>query len=228
MLLSILCVTKAEPFARPFLLEMHRLAQAASAELVLAGDGDSALPTLCDWGFMEDCALISVESKGFLESVLEVGVKCCSGKYILRLDDDECCSSAMTRWVIEHAFTAADHWKFPRMHLWPTTHTFIEEAPLWPDHQTRLSVKAKSGGRTTIHAGSPFGGGRLAPVAIEHHKFLVKSRAERAAIAARYDVVSLGYGTGGMLPFNLPEDVYSHMNLPTTHTGELLAARDAD
>ena len=226
-LLSILTVTKAEPFACRFLRRMSRLAEAADAEFVIAGDGAAARLQLRHWGFTEDAIVVSVESAGFLESVLEAAVRCCSGKYILRLDDDEAASEAMERWVCGHQFTEETHWKFPRMHLWGGTSQVLLNGPLWPDHQTRLSIRKKAGGRHTVHAGSPFGGGVLAPVAIEHHKFLVKTAAERLAIAQRYDRIHAGYGTGGFLPFNLPEEAFSELCLEKVDAVALRAERDA-
>jgi hypothetical protein len=79
---------------------------------------------------------------------------------------------------------------------------------LFPDHQTRLSSREKSGGRYGVHAGSPFGGGTIAPVAIMHHKFIVRSLKARLQIARTYDKFSPGYGTGQMIPFQAPEIAY--------------------
>ncbi len=79
---------------------------------------------------------------------------------------------------------------------------------LWPDHQTRLSTRAKASGRNWIHCGSPFGGGELAPVAIEHHKFMLFSVAERRAQSKRYDSIAPGAGEN-MKAFQVPEDAYT-------------------
>jgi hypothetical protein len=129
---------------------------------------------------------------------------------VLRLDDDERCSDAMIKWLVDQEYRACDHWKFPRANMWTDTHHLVS-AQLWPDHQTRLSTRAKSGGRRHVHDGSPYGGGRPAPVAIEHFKFVVKSQEERQKIADRYDSVRQGFGSGGMLAFSLPELVYDSM-----------------
>jgi hypothetical protein len=69
-----------------------------------------------------------------------------------------------------------------------------------------------AGGRTSIHCGSPHGGGDVAPVVIEHHKFLVKSLDERLRLARHYDTVG-GGGTGWNFPFNVPELAYDRMEL---------------
>jgi len=226
-MLSILCVTKGESYARPFIQDMLRLAYSIGAEVVLAADGPTAMCNLRAWN--TSARLVRVDSKGYIESVLDEAVDACRGVYILRLDDDERCSPAMEKWLDEVQYTQDVHWKFPRAHFWKDLRTCIINPPLWPDHQTRLSVKEMSGGRRTVHAGSPFGGGRLAPVVLEHHKFLIKSYEERLAIAKVYDSVHPGYGTGGMRPFSLPEDVYrqEELHLVTPHHCDFLARTDA-
>lgn len=204
--LSILCVTVAADWARPF-LEKHRdLAQGLSAEIVIAAHGDAAADRIRAWRL--PLAATVRGSVPMLESVLDDALTHCHRRYVLRLDDDERCSPAMVRWLAMNEYAAADHWKFPRVHLWPDTETALMTAQLFPDHQTRLSVRSKAGGRRSLHAPSPHGGGSLAPVAIQHHKFLVRSREERRRTAQRYDSIQPGYGTGGMLAFSLPEDVY--------------------
>lgn len=205
MSLSILCVSKAEPFALPFLAGMVHLGIAVQAEVVFAADGWDAYAKLKD---LNPTKLVKVESRGYVESVLNAALDACSGDFILRLDDDERPSISMVDWLKDRTYEAEPHWKFPRAHLWRDETCFIASPPLWPDHQTRLSVASMAGGRTTVHAGSPFGGGAEAPVVLEHYKFLVKTTEERRAIAARYDRVHQGYGTGGMLAFNLPEEVW--------------------
>jgi hypothetical protein len=90
----------------------------------------------------------------------------------------------------------------------------LKTPQLWPDAQTRLSIRAKAGGRDVIHSGSPHGGGEMAPVLIEHHVFLVRSREEREAKVARYDAIAQGAGTS-FLPFIVPERAYAGQSLKT-------------
>lgn len=227
-LLSILTVTKAEPYTIPFLRSMREVAERAKAEFVIAGDGPNAVKTLKAWGLGDEEILVSVASKGYIESVLDTAINCCGGRYILRIDDDEFMSAEMQKWVVDEKYTESDHWKFPRAHLWGNRNQFIDMAPLWPDHQTRLSVRKKSGNRTFIHAGSPFGGGKLAPVLLEHGKFLVKSKEERKAIADRYDSFGVGLGSHGMLPFNLPEEAYASLEVRNLGEAVLRAQNDAE
>lgn len=213
MRLSILCVTQYQSYSLPFLTELdaitrlyNRMSGQRAAELVILADGVQAAEGLAESAI--EAKIVTVHSHGYLESVLETGVSVCQGDYIFRVDDDESCSTALISWLMNSKFLAADHWKFPRLHLWGNTRQVIMTPHLFPDHQTRLSVKAKSGGRHTVHAGSPFGGGEIAPCAILHHKFLVKSYDQRLAIAQTYDRFGEGYGTGSMAPFSLPERAY--------------------
>jgi hypothetical protein len=216
--LTILTVTKVEPFSPNFLLAMQDLARTLGCEFVIAADGQVAefkANALCHYS-----RIVRVDSVGFLESVHDDAIKAIKTPYVLRLDDDEKASPAMIDWLSDRAYRAADHWKFARANLWTPT-TYIRSGQLWPDHQTRLSIKAKAQGRNAIHAGSPFGGGRIAPVAIEHYKFIVKSYTDRLKIAQSYDKIMNGSGTGGMKAFNLPEDVYDKIPLEEWKDGSV-------
>lgn len=195
--LSVLCVTRAERRAIPFIKSLGALATVCDAEFVIAADGLDALATLKD---EVEGRVVLVRSKGYIESVLDDAVRACDGDYILRLDDDEFPSPDLVQWLRDGSYFDYDHWQFPRMHLWPNRNTFIDDPQLWPDYQTRLSVQAKSGGRRSYRSKSPFGDGRLASVAIEHHKFLVRSYEERRTMAEEHY-------QGDYLMFLLPEDV---------------------
>jgi hypothetical protein len=223
--LTIVSVTKAEPFAIPFLVSMSELAIMLHAQFVIAADGVTAANTLAHTTWRQLPRIITVHSKGYLESVLEQALNNCDGEYILRLDDDERCSPAMVAWLDNQSHLQHPHWKFPRAHLIGDTESVIMHPQLWPDHQTRLSVREMAGGRHWIHCGSPYGGGEEAPCVIEHHKFLVKSYEERLAIAKRYDTVQPGAGTGGMKGFNLPEDAYSDLKIGRLGSGEATEIR---
>lgn len=209
--LSLLCVTRAERYARPFLADLAVVGARLGAEVVCAADGAEAVERLQRLGL--PVRVVPVISKGYLESVLDEAVAACTGDYVLRVDDDERLGPGMVTWLAAGGYAAHDHWKFPRMHLWGDTMTWIVTPHLWPDWQTRLSVKAKSGGRPAVHQGSPFGGGEEAPddVYLEHHKFLVKPAEVRRRIAQGYDRFSPGFGTGDMKPFSLPEEVYDRV-----------------
>jgi hypothetical protein len=219
MNLTILCISKIDRNSLSFINAMHLLAINLHAQFVLANNGNVPF----DYYGWINTKVVRVKSLGYLESSLEEAVAACDGDYILRLDDDEAPSPAMVDWLYAETWQERDHWKFPRMHLWDRGNSVLLTPHLFPDYQTRLSTKEKSGGRTTVHAGSPFGGGALAPVSIEHHKFLMKDYATRAQIAAVYDDFSPGYGTGNMIPFSLPEDAYKGqvVQLVAPWTGEV-------
>lgn len=205
MSLSILCVTRGEPFALAFLRDTEKVAGHLFAEFVPVADGEAASRALADCGHVPYC----VDSAGYIESVLDEAVGFCRGDYVLRLDDDERISPAMVRWLGTRAYLGADHWAFPRANLWGDANSVLVNPPLWPDLQTRLSVKAKAGGRHGVHDGSPFGTGRIAPAVIEHHKYLVKDRAQREAQARAYDAARPGAGTDPVFwPHMLPEAAF--------------------
>ena len=136
-----------------------------------------------------DADMVEYDGRGFraIEDCLEDAVnECDDGSYILRLDDDELPSPEMVLWLENRLYETHDHWCFPRKHLWLDEDHYIPDFPLYPDLQTRLSIKAKSGGRHKLHDGSPFGSGEIAPCDIEHHKFLVRSTEERQLLLAEY------------------------------------------
>ncbi len=209
MNLSIVCVTNGEPHALEFAKHFRDMADKLGAELVLGLDGAKAqaseLRTLAD-------VTVNVNGTGILESVLDEVLERASGKYILRLDDDEKVSPALFTWLRGSKYLSGNHFAFPRPYLWGDTAHML--ADLYPDLQTRLSVKAKAGGRDAIHCGSPYGTGVIVPFAIEHHKFLVKSFDERKQIADRYEQERTGAGWSAEYGrYNLPEMFVRNMQI---------------
>lgn len=212
--LSILCVTRAEPEVRHLLRQLVEDAHGLGADCVLVADGREALDRLA-YPFSTSPlphGLAIVESKGYVESVLDEALSFTTRNYVLRIDDDERMSREMVEWLRSGAYRAAPHWKFCRAHLCVDSEHYITDLPLWPDEQTRLSVRSQAGGRHTIHCGSPFGGGELAPVVLEHWKFIVKSLAERAEIITRYERCQPGSGSNFAV-FSTPELVMDSLAL---------------
>ena len=184
-MISVLCVTKREPFTAPFLKLFSQLAKEIGGEYVEIVDGREA---------------------GVLEDILDNAIAECHGDYILRLDDDETASDGLAQWLKSKEYERGDLYAFPRQHLWRDPNHFIVTPPLWPDYQTRLSTKEKAGGRKEVHAGSPFGTGRIVDHPIIHWKFLVRTKQEREEIANRYESRRKGAGHSPIYqPFNLPE-----------------------
>ncbi len=163
--LTILCVTRYEHCTKRLRREMVEFADVVDAELLFY-DGRQAR-----------C----------IEDVLDEAVAQCPDGYILRLDDDERCGPDMRDWLLAGEHTRRDHWAFRRANLYPDRNNYITNDLLWPDLQTRLSTKRKSGGRKNIHVGSPFGTGWVATPVIEHHKFLVRSGEQRQELLAQYE-----------------------------------------
>jgi hypothetical protein len=221
MSLSILCVTKAEPFALPFLAVLASDAFELGAELVIAVDDASTWPVIGTPPTVGEYQVCRVQSAGYIESVLDEAIGFCCGDYVLRLDDDERMSLDMVMWLRSDAYLDADHWAFPRANLWGDADSVLVNPPLWPDLQTRLSIKPKAGGRHGVHDGSPFGTGRIAPAVIEHHKYLIKSREVREAQARGYDALRPGAGTDpAMWPYMVPEVAYARVGLHLAPLGD--------
>lgn len=213
MKLSILCVTKLEPFAEPFLRAMSALGCEIGAEVVFALDApisEAAVPP-CDKAVM-------VRSKGYIESVLTHAIEACSGDYILRLDDDERCSAAMAKWLKAGAWRSKPAWAFATAGLWGDARHVLVMPELWPQYHVRLTTAALAGGQTRIHQRHPVSDPAIAPAVIEHHKFLVKSLDQRQAIAERYDAIRQG---AGKRCHSVPELAYRELVLAPLGDGTL-------
>lgn len=212
--LSILCVTKAERCVLPLLETLSLVSRLSGSQFVLVADGQEAFKTIAynPMSGLDPDRLFRIDSKGYIESVLDSCIGLTTGKYIFRVDDDESLPLPVVEWLKSGGYRESDHWKFNRAHLIARGNAetgdgetrVITNQPLWPDHQTRLSTREKSFGRNHIHCGSPHGGGDLAPYPIIHHKFVIKSREEREAILKRYDEIQPGAG-GGFWQFSVPE-----------------------
>lgn len=190
-MISVLCVTKRELFTAPFLKLFSQLAKEIGGEYVEIVDG---------------------RETGVLEDILDDAIAECHGDYILRLDDDETVSGELALWLKSKEYEHGDLYAFPRQHLWRDTNHFIVTPPLWPDYQTRLSTKEKAGGRKEVHAGSPYGTGRIVDYPILHWKFLVRTKQEREKIAKRYESKRRGAGFSPVYqPFNLPEISFARL-----------------
>jgi hypothetical protein len=133
--LAILCVTRAEDFALPFLHTLAGDARDLYAQVVIAADGDAAAERVKS-AFIPYARIYRVASAGYIESVLDEAVGYCTGQYILRLDDDERLSPALLTWLENEHYLAADHWAFPRANLWGDEGSVLVNPPLWPDAGT--------------------------------------------------------------------------------------------
>jgi hypothetical protein len=184
MKLSIFCVTKAEACAIPFLAMMRNLAEVCGAEFIIAADGRAAYRRVVENIVSDQLILVDGE---FINQAIEQTMSVSRGEYTLHLEDDECSSTAMTLWLWNEEYTVASQWKFPRFNLWATEKSAIITPPLFPDYQLRLLSKSL---KDDVE---------IAPVAIEHHKFLVKTYSERQLIATKKDYQDV--------IFSVPEDI---------------------
>lgn len=201
--LTILCVTDWGLHATEFLTAQATLAREINARYVVALDGPRAMEK---WYSHEIAAsVVGVTSTGYIESVLDDAVTACETDYVLRLDDDETVTHALRDWLSDGGYREREHWAFPRLHLYPSKDFYITTPPLYPDYQTRLSLKQYSGNRTVIHEGSPYGTGEIGPAGIVHHKFIARPLAERRAVLTRYEQIRPGAGADFRM-FSVPED----------------------
>lgn len=213
--LSILCVTKLEPFAREFLWAMCHLSREIGAEFVVAYDNVtekafSQSPPCDVW--------IRVRSQGYIESVLSEALAACRGDYILRLDDDERCSPAMVAWLKSGAWPSQPAWTFATAGLWGDAQSVLMMPELWPQYHVRLTTRALAGGQTQVHQRHPVRDAAIAPAVIEHHKYIAKSLDERLAIAARYDAIRPG---AGKRCHSVPELAYAEFVIAPLGDGSL-------
>lgn len=204
--LSIVCITTAEERSEPFLLHMRELADDLRAEFVVGYDTYYGHHNLARAHKYSDVTAM-VKSKGYIESVLQSVMESAAGTWILRLDDDEMASPAMWEWLKSREYTkqGTQIWSFPEAALWPTTMTFITNRRLWPDYHPRLVTWRYTKWDDRVHAGAPYGLGGIAPVAILHHKYLVKSLDERKRIYEARDIEHLNDFAENHMAHSMPE-----------------------
>lgn len=138
---------------------------------------------------------------GGVEHVQDAAVAICPDGYILLLADDENPDAEMTEWLHGRYYRQTDNWCFARLNYYPDTTSCV----MYPDLQTRLATKEKSGGRTRLHQGSPWGTGWQGGGAIEHWKMLVQSLEVRRAQIEERERMQRGAGYG-FRPYVIPED----------------------
>lgn len=191
-ILSILCVSRLEAEVCDLLSRLYNQSLTVGAEFVLVVDSAGVEYVSVPSPISHLPIAGMVESKGYIESVLDEALTYTHGDYILRIDDDESLSEGLVDWLKQEQYRSHDHWRFPRPHLWQDEYHYLTSPYLYPDYQTRLSVRDKSGGRVGLHALSPYGSGVLAPYPIYHHRFLVRNREQRKEIARKYELIEKG------------------------------------
>lgn len=195
-------MSDGQPRAERFLREFCELGKMLGAEVVFGAHGPAAEALCCA---LDSNYVVAVEGQ-IVEEMLDPVLDTCNGDYILRLDDDELPSAGMVQWLSEGWFLEHDSWFFARYHLWPDDRHVLVESPFFPDFQQRLTTKEKSKRGPELHAGSPFPAYR-APVYMEHHAFLVKTKEERRALTAKYHSIKTGvYMDPALVDVVWPED----------------------
>jgi len=204
MSLSILVFTRGDAFAPPFLADMWPLSRSLGAELVIAGDGDAGMALAQRFA---DVA-VPVHCDRIQETEIARASGFCRGEWVLKLDDDDSLSPALIDFLRRYNWQTAGPkaYAFPYAWLWGDHKHFITSPPFWPDPHPRLMVKGEMARWPTgVHQNHP-ASSVLMPLALLHHKFLAKTLDERREVAARYDSLQQGAGTGEHYgKFSLPE-----------------------
>ena len=206
MNLSIAVVTAGKPYAHKTLSQLREWANLLGAQLVIAGDKDEGAFIAVQYAHR----VVNVEiTNGLGESAIPALVKACAHEWILRFDDDETGSAAMLEWLQRGEWISEnwDAYSFPRANLWGDENHFITNAPLWEDKQTRLTRRdILARWENKVHAGQPASRNADVSAMLLHHKFLVRTYAERQETARHYDSLRAGAGTDDHFGrFTLPE-----------------------
>lgn len=214
--LSIVCITRGQPHAEHFISLMRDASTAINAEFVIGADGYEAFVLAQDYSDVT----IPVMSSGYIESVLNQVLLSANGIWVLRLDDDEEISPALFDFLRNRSYLTSSLWRIPTMALYQDTSHYISNPPLFPDAHLRLTTwKYRGGWDDEVHAPSPHQTDAIAPAAILHHKYLLKTLEERQATADRYENITTGAGRGIHAPFTIPEVIFGD-NLTLAPVGD--------
>ena len=213
--LSIICVTKWEGRAPIFIRAMETAAKVLGADFLVGIDRDD-FPL--DVGTTR--ALL-IHTNGYVEGGLNQLARRAQGQFILRLDDDESISPLMLEWLRERRYMGYPAWAFPTAALWGDEEYFITTPPFWPDTHIRLTAWHLAADWPDEPHGKPKWErqAKIAPVAIRHHKFLVKNYEQRKAIADTYESKLEGGGHGRRMVFNCPENVLTQLTISSVGEG---------
>lgn len=217
--LSIICMTRGTIHNADFLFDLTEAAVALGAEMLVGVDGVREYPVPISLRMK----VLPIQTDGFVESGLNQLARHAQGRFVLRLDDDESISPAMLQWLKEKRYEGAPAWVFATAALWGDDKHFITSPPFWPDTHVRLTAWHLASDWPNEPHGKPswVRTARPAPVAIRHHKFLVRTYEERKAIADGYEAKLKGGGHGKRLVYNLPEAVLKQLTVSSVGDGPL-------
>lgn len=218
MNLTVRVITALERHAAPFLVAHVGLCRRIGAQLVVAVD--RADPTGLPAEVVGLARVRRVRTNGNVTPVLNALLPLCGDGYVLSLDDDGCVSPAMERWLAARSHETEPVWQFPTAHLWEAG-WWITDPPLGTNRRPWLTTVAAGLVHDKLHTKPLAGRGAVAPVMLEHHKFLVKPRAERAARIQLYESLEKGGGLGHRrLAYGLPEEYYRQTGVTLAPLGD--------
>ncbi len=217
--LSIICMTKGGDVASSMLEGLMAAARSLGAELIIGLDSGGRIKYHQEpfW------KLVPINGDGYVESTLNQLARHANGQWVLRIDDDESIPPAMIEWLKRREYQDHPAWAFPTAALWKDDKHFITTPPFWPDTHVRLTSWHLAADWPDEPHGKPawVHTAQVAPVAILHHKFLIKSYDQRRAIAEKYESKMKGGGLGKRLVYSCPEDVLHQMNVYPVGDGML-------
>ena len=209
--LSIICMTRGGGSSYQFINALSLQAKRLGAELVVGHDEGFDFSTTLHMY----TKFIPIQTSGYVESALNQLARHAQGQFILKLDDDESISPLMLEWLRERRYMGYPAWAFPSAALWGDEGHFITTPPFWPDTHIRLTAWHLAADWPDEPHGKPKWErqAKIAPVAIRHHKFLLRGLAERQQIADRNESKLQVGAHGSRLVFNCPEFVLDRVTI---------------
>lgn len=203
--LSLTCVTKN---SGRYIGEMLEQARLYADRVYTFVDRDSSDDTYDVCKSLSDyCELI--ETPGYIEPVLKYVYSVPDTPWIIRLDDDELMGQRFIDFKKEILAGQYHGYWMPRYAIvGKDRNHYIANEPMYPDYQLRLFRKGSITPLPDIHYTPLIHGnmGELGGVHIFHLKYVLKSRADREALAKHYDEISPGAGSNAAYgPHQVPE-----------------------
>lgn len=215
MRLSVCCLTNAPGTRVAAILEQLR---PVADEIVIGADTRVDEERRRDYAAVADL-VVPIDFE-FAERHLADLAARCSGDWILRIDDDEVPTSALTErlpWLITQQ--VAQYW-VPRRWVFPSVSHWLDEPPWWPDYHNRL-VRRNASLRFSgvLHSGAePVLPARFLEWPLYHLECVLKDRASREAKALHNERMRPGLTAPAGGPLNavyyVPERHARHEPVP--------------
>jgi SAM-dependent methyltransferase len=183
-------------------------------EVVVAVDERAHPDTTNECARFADHVYVVPAAMAHMERYLGWLHSCCSGEWILRADDDELPSEALTR-MLPSLLDEREptHYWLPRSWMYPTPETYITEGIWLRDIQLRLVRNLPGLWRFSgrLHSNIEVAGaGRIVDAPLLHLALLVADLEKRRAKVEAYERVTPGLRTESGVPLNsvfVPEDM---------------------